>query len=284
MLLAAVTAVSLTACGGTTDEQQAAGSTDGGKQKIEFWMLPVIDEADTQEMVDAFNAQSETTEVELTMLDWSSGREQIKQAVASGAGPDVFYIGAGLDIAYIDGGLLLPLDEHGYSEEDIGKYTDLIEGNMVDGHLLAAPITYENYLLYYRTDVLEQFGFDAPPTTWEELKSMAKTITEGSNGEIMGFQFKGADDQLNAINYSWQTLLAQNGGQLMDLETMQSRSSSRMGRMICLDSREDSTPARISVTARMTSRGGSMEISRVTTVLWALARRITEPSSSRRAA
>ena len=66
MLLAAVTAVSLTACGGTTDEQQAAGSTDGGKQKIEFWMLPVIDEADTQEMVDAFNAQSETTEVELT--------------------------------------------------------------------------------------------------------------------------------------------------------------------------------------------------------------------------
>lgn len=209
MLLAAVTAVSLTACGGTTDEQQAAGSTDGGKQKIEFWMLPVIDEADTQEMVDAFNAQSETTEVELTMLDWSSGREQIKQAVASGAGPDVFYIGAGLDIAYIDGGLLLPLDEHGYSEEDIGKYTDLIEGNMVDGHLLAAPITYENYVLYYRTDVLEQFGFDAPPTTWEELKSMAKTITEGSNGEIMGFQFKGADDQLNAINYSWQTLLAQ---------------------------------------------------------------------------
>ena len=222
MLLAAVTAVSLTACGGTTDEQQAAGSTDGGKQKIEFWMLPVIGEADTQEMVDAFNAQSETTEVELTMLDWSSGREQIKQAVASGAGPDVFYIGAGLDIAYIDGGLLLPLDEHGYSEEDIGKYTDLIEGNMVDGHLLAAPITYENYVLYYRTDVLEQFGFDAPPTTWEELKSMAKTITEGSNGEIMGFQFKGADDQLNAINYSWQTLLAQNGGQLMDLETMQS--------------------------------------------------------------
>lgn len=105
MLLAAVTAVSLTACGGTTDEQQAAGSTDGGKQKIEFWMLPVIGEADTQEMVDAFNAQSETTEVELTMLDWSSGREQIKQAVASGAGPDVFYIGAGLDIAYIDGGV-----------------------------------------------------------------------------------------------------------------------------------------------------------------------------------
>ena len=50
MLLAAVTAVSLTACGGTTDEQQAAGSTDGGKQKIEFWMLPVIDEADTQEI------------------------------------------------------------------------------------------------------------------------------------------------------------------------------------------------------------------------------------------
>ncbi len=192
------------------------------KEVVEFWMLPVIDEAKLNDLVSEFNAQSETTEVSLSVLAWSDGREQIKQAVAAGVGPDVFYIGAGLDNDYIQGQLLLPLDENGYSQEDIEKYSPLIATSSANGHLLAAPLSYELYILYYRTDILEQFGYDAPPATRAELKEMASKISKDSNGDIMGFQFKGADDQLNAINYSWQTLLTQNGGSLMDLDNMKS--------------------------------------------------------------
>ncbi len=230
LCLIAVLAAGLTSCG-KEEQKTELGGKEGAtasieKETVEFWMLPLISAEELQAMVDSFNAQSETTEVNLTVLDWGNGREQIKQAVASGSGPDVFYIGAGLDSAYVDGGLLLPLDENGYSEDEIAKYTDLVDANVVDDHLLAAPITYENYVLYYRTDVLEEYGFFEPPTNWDELKSMAKTITEESNGEIMGFQFKGADDQLNAINYSWQTLLSQSGGELVDLNKMESTENS----------------------------------------------------------
>lgn len=185
-------------------------------------MLPLIDEAKTQALVDDFNAENPDIKVNMTMLDWSGGREQIKQAVAAGSGPDVFYLGAGLDVAYIDANLLLPMTDAGFTQEDIGKYGNLIGASMVDGTLLAAPISYENYILYYRSDILQEYGFDAPPSTWDEMKNMAKAITEGSGGEIMGVQFKGADDHLNAINYTWQTFLAQAGGKVLDLDSMQS--------------------------------------------------------------
>lgn len=221
ILLALCLMLGSAACGGSPSPDDGS-SNSAQKQEITFWMLPLIDESSLRAMVDEFNAQSETTKVNLTVLDWGTGREQIKQAVASGSGPDAFYVSAGLDTAYIDGSLLLPLDKNGYRGEDLDRYSTLIEAAMVDGSLYASPIVYENYILYYRTDVLEQFGFNAPPKTWDELKTMAKTISDGSKGSIMGFQFKGADDQLNAINLTWQSLLSQNGCDIMDLASMKS--------------------------------------------------------------
>lgn len=198
----------------------------GGETTIEFWMLPLIEDDATQALVDNFTAENPDVKVNMTMLDWASGREQIKQAVAAGSGPDVFYLSAGLDIAYVEAGLLLPLEEAGFTAEDLGRYGKLIDASAVDGKVMAAPISYEEYLLYYRSDILADYGFDAPPTTWEEMKTMAKAITDGSGGEIMGYQHKGADDHLNAINMTWQTFLWQAGGSLMDLDAMKSTENS----------------------------------------------------------
>jgi multiple sugar transport system substrate-binding protein len=199
------------------------------KQTIEFWMLPLVDEAKIKEMVDEFNAQSETTHVNVNVLAWTDGREQIKQAVAAGSGPDVFYLSAALDAALVDASMLLPLNQNGYAEEDISKYSSLIDASMVDGHLYGAPISYETYIMYYRTDIMSEYGFDKLPASWDELKTMAAAITEQSGGSVMGFQFKGADDQLNAINYSWQSVFADYGGQFMDMSTMTSTQNSEAG-------------------------------------------------------
>ncbi len=225
--------LALPACSGSSGNTKSAGAPkksngnttkakSNDKVKIEFWMLPVADESIMQNMVDEFNTDSTDVNVNMTLLDWSSGREQIKQGVAAGSGPDVFYLGAGLTADYINGDLLLPLKKAGYTADDIEMYGPLIEASCVDGELYAAPIVYDTYILYYRTDILKEYGFDAPPSTWEEMKDMAKKITEDSGGKIMGYQHKGADDQLNAINYTWQTLLQQNGGNLMDLDNMKS--------------------------------------------------------------
>ena len=49
-------------------------------------------------------------------------------------------------------------------------------------------------ILFYRTDLLEKYGYDGPPTTWDELEEMATTIMEGeqaNNPEFQGFVWQG---------------------------------------------------------------------------------------------
>lgn len=46
----------------------------------------------------------------------------------------------------------------------------IVENNTVDGKLVGIPVYTDAGLLYYRTDLLEKYGFQNPPTTWAELK------------------------------------------------------------------------------------------------------------------
>jgi ABC-type glycerol-3-phosphate transport system substrate-binding protein len=190
--------------------------------KIDIWMTPVAPEETLKGLVAEYNKSQDKIAVNLSMLDWASGREQIRQSIASKVAPDLFYMGVGLTKDYIDSGVLLPLSEAGFSKQDLDMFNPLIGMNMADGKVLAAPLYYDSYLLYYRSDILAKYGFKQPPKTWDELKTIAKAISTGSKGEVIGFQIKGADDHLNAINLAWQTFLEQAGGNFFDAKANKS--------------------------------------------------------------
>ncbi len=82
---------------------------------------------------------------------------------------------------------LLDLKPH-LSAEERGQYFAIyLENNSVSDALVGLPQTGDIGLLYYRTDLLEKYGFEQPPETWSELEEMAATIQAGERGENAEF-------------------------------------------------------------------------------------------------
>lgn len=83
----------------------------------------------------------------------------------------------------------------------------IVENNTVDDKLVGLPWFTDAGLLYFRTDLLEQYGLEAP-TTWDELTSAAQTIQEGeraNNPDFFGFVFQGkAYEGLTCNGLEWQ--------------------------------------------------------------------------------
>ncbi len=73
-------------------------------------------------------------------------------------------------------------------------YPGIVENNTVDGKLVGIPFFGDFGMLYYRTDLLQKYGFNAPPQTWDELEQQARTIMDGEKAndpQFSGFVFQG---------------------------------------------------------------------------------------------
>ncbi len=87
----------------------------------------------------------------------------------------------------------------GYFESDAARdeflepfLDSVVAANTVDGQLYGIPAWTDAQFLYYRSDLLEKYGFE-PPTTWAELKEQALAITEGEGDpNLQGFNYQGA--------------------------------------------------------------------------------------------
>jgi len=100
---------------------------------------------------------------------------------------------------------------------DVEFFERIQENNTVDGMLVGLPYFTDAGLLYYRTDLLEKYGFEAPPTTWQELTDMATTIVEGEaeNSAFTGFTFQGgAYEGLTCNALEWQ--YSNGGGSIIE--------------------------------------------------------------------
>jgi trehalose/maltose transport system substrate-binding protein len=75
-----------------------------------------------------------------------------------------------------------------------GHFEAIVANNTVDGELKAIPWFTDAGVLYYRRDLLDEYGHE-PPTTWEEMAAIAEAIQEAEraagNARMSGYVFQG---------------------------------------------------------------------------------------------
>ena len=87
-----------------------------------------------------------------------------------------------------------------YKEDELSQYFPrIIQNNTVKGKLVSIPLFTDAGILYYRTDLLQKYGYSAPPKTWVELAEMAKKIMDGERkagqSDFYGFVFQGKSSE-----------------------------------------------------------------------------------------
>ena len=94
----------------------------------------------------------------------------------------------------------------------------IVENNTVDGRLVAMPWYTDAGVLYYRADLLEAHGFEAPGT-WQEMTEIAEAVMEAERGNgnsgMWGLVFQGrAYEGLTCNALEW--IHSFNGGEIVD--------------------------------------------------------------------
>ncbi len=235
LILAALLSAMLTlaACGGgeepATEEtapaedaaaEDAAAPPEESDVELSVFFGPVGDEADSYGNLIAQFTEETGIEVEIVISPPSATDNLAQQLQFLGAGS------SDLDVYQID--VIWPgiLAEHAVNLYDYipqstidAHFPAIVENNTVDGKLVGMPWYTDAGLLYYRTDLLEKYGFPGPPETWDELEVMAQTIQEGEQAEgndsFWGFVWQGNNyEGLTCDALEWQK--SHNGGTIIE--------------------------------------------------------------------
>lgn len=228
LVMAAVMAASLSACGGTKvpDAAPSTEKAEAGTQSsqaetpageaitLRFSFDQGVGEP-TQKIVDKFNESQSAIKVETVLLpqDANVVHDDFVNKLASG---DTSVDIMGLDVVYIaefaSAGWLADLGQYFDSSVTGQMIQGTVDAGTYNGTLVAMPWFTNSSVLFYRTDVLEKLGAEVP-TTYEGWMELADKAV-GVEGVEYGADFQAA--QSEALVCNWVEYLWNNGGDVLD--------------------------------------------------------------------
>jgi multiple sugar transport system substrate-binding protein len=128
---------------------------------------------------------------------------------------DVFFMDVIWPAEFAAAGWAMALDDHFPAEEREAYLEGAIRANTYKGKIYGLPLYIDSGMLYYRKDLLDQYGMK-PPATWPEMVRQAQRIAEKEPG-LYGFsaQFR----QYEGLVCNMMEFILGNGGHLVSPET-----------------------------------------------------------------
>ncbi len=213
LLSVALIGGSMAACGKSDDKKtdtptppvnsETNTNTDSGKaeeQKEPVTMETITvwsDNAHEKELRDKQIAEFNDTvgkelgiKIEYTVYG-SNFTDTIKIAAQAGEAPDLYRSDSKWMQDFVNAGYLTPIEDLPGSEELLAKYAPLVnnQAHVFNGKTYTLPYNLTTYGFVVNKDLFAKVGLTEAdyPKTWADVQTVAKKITEASNGTAYGF-------------------------------------------------------------------------------------------------
>ncbi len=188
----AAAAIALTGCGRTSDSGAGAdeATTIGdaaAEGTLTMWAMGAEGEA-LPEFVKQFEDANPGVTVDVTPVPWDAAYSKFQTAIAGGNTPDLAMVGSTWMADFGDALQTVPTD---LSTD--GMFPGAVDSTMIDDRATGVPWYVDTRVLYYRTDIAAQAGWNQAPTTWDELKQMAADM-QSKGGAEYGMRLPAGND------------------------------------------------------------------------------------------
>lgn len=136
---------------------------------VTFWGLGREGEV-VGEMVGEFERENPGIRVRVQQIPWTAAHEKLLTSFVGDASPDVAQLGNTWVPEFTAIGALEPLDPWIARSSVIsrdGYFEGIWNTNVVDDTLRGVPWYVDTRVIFYRTDILAEAGYDSIPQTWE---------------------------------------------------------------------------------------------------------------------
>jgi len=211
LMMVALIIVSLAACSSKGNDKQdkdpgktavdtpETGTTDPVKEAeevvmetIRVWSDNAHEKAVREKQIEEFNngvGQELGIEIEYTIYG-SNFSDTIKIAAQAGEAPDLFRSDSKWMPDFVEADYLVPIEDLPGSGDLLSRYTELVanQSQVFNGKTYTLPYNLTTYGFVVNKDLFEASGLTEAdyPKSWEEVRNVAKIITEASGGNAYG--------------------------------------------------------------------------------------------------
>lgn len=149
-------------------------------QELTFWTIGREGEAIVQ-LLPAFERAHSGIRVKVQQLPLTAAHQKLLTAFAGGSTPDLGQLGNTWLPELAALGALEPLQarvDASIVVQPHDYFASIWATNVIDGTLLGVPWYVDTRLLFYRKDLLQKAGFDAPPRNWAEWRRQLAALSD----------------------------------------------------------------------------------------------------------